>query len=88
MRNPLMTIDAGGAVLLHRLVGTGGIRGLLGKCHLTRRVTAATFCGVVGFQFRPDLLRQLRAMGFIFFGCIEFAAHMSPNFGIGLNMTR
>ena len=69
-------------------MSTGGIGRLLGKGHLTRRVAAATLRGVVSLEFRPDLLRQLRPMRFIFGGSIEFALHVPPHLGVGLNVTR
>ena len=88
VRNAPVAVDAGHALLRHRLVRTRRRGRLFCEVHGAYRVAAATLRGVVGLEFGPDLLRQLRPVRFIFGGRIEFAAHMAPHLGVGLNVTR
>jgi len=81
-----MAVDTGHAALRQGLMGTRSLSRLLRKIHGRRRMTAAALRGVIGFEFLPNLLRQLHAMSFLLFRRVELASHVTPNLGVRLNM--
>jgi hypothetical protein len=68
----LMAINAGRAVLGHRLVLLRRRRRLLRKLHGACRMTAATLGGIIPFELLPHFLRKFQPISFVFGGRAEF----------------
>jgi hypothetical protein len=68
----LMAINAGRAVLGHRLVLLRRRWRLLSELHGACRMTAATLGGIIPFELLPHFLRKFQPMSFVFGGRAEF----------------